>query len=198
MSAMPRTPARAAPARQAGFSLVEVLVALVVCSVGLLGLAKMESLALSSEDVSGTRTIAALQASSLAAMMHADRGYWSSTLATVSAVVTGGALTTNGLTAYSVSDPTLAYGGVPCTTSGATSCTPIQMAAYDLNNWGNGLQILLPGYIATIICTPTVTAAPVTCTITITWIENAVAANSQQQANIGALARPTYTLNVQP
>ena len=68
--------------RQAGFSLIEVMVALVVCSIGLLGLAKMESLALSSEDLSGNRTIAAIEASSLAAMMHADRGYWATSAAT--------------------------------------------------------------------------------------------------------------------
>ena len=184
-------------ATQAGFSLIEVMVALVVCSIGLLGLAKMESLSLASEDVSGMRTIAAMQASSLAAMMHADRGYWGSSSVTASAIVTGGALTTNGLTAYSVSDATLNYGGTACTTAGATSCTPSQMAAYDLYNWGVGLQVLLPGYQATITCTPAVTAAPVTCTITITWAENAVAANAQQTA-INTLASPSYTLNVEP
>jgi type IV pilus assembly protein PilV len=189
---------------QSGFSLVEVMVALVVCSIGLLGLAKMESLALASEDVSGTRTMAALQASSLAAMMHADRGYWASTSATVSAVVTGGASTTGGLTAYNVTDSNLAYGGVPCTYASPSpnNCTPIQMAAYDLYNWASGLQLLLPGYTATIVCTPTVTAAPVTCTITITWIENAVAANAQQTSisaiTTSASGSPSYTLNIEP
>jgi type IV pilus assembly protein PilV len=182
--------------RQLGFSLIEVMVALVVCSIGLLGLAKMESLALASEDVSGTRTIAAMQASSLAAMMHADRGYWSSTAVTASAVLTGGVAT------YNVTDTNLSYGGTPCTTSGSTSCTPVQMAAYDLYNWGSGLQTLLPGYTATIVCTPTVTITPVTCTVTITWVENAVAANAQQ-TNISTITTsasgaPTYTLNVEP
>jgi type IV pilus assembly protein PilV len=180
---------------QSGFSLIEVLVALVVCSVGLLGLAKMESLALASEDVSGTRTIAALQASSLAAMMHADRGYWGSSSVTASAVVTGG------LTAYNVTDTNLTYGGTACTTVGACT-TPTQMAAYDLYTWGSGLQLLLPGYQATITCTPAVTAAPVTCTITINWVENAVAANAQQTniSNIATSASgtPRYTLNVEP
>ena len=40
------------PSLQSGFSLIEVMVALVVCSIGLLGLAKMESLAIASQDVS--------------------------------------------------------------------------------------------------------------------------------------------------
>lgn len=190
--------------RYSGFSLIEVMVALVVCSIGLLGLAKMESLALASEDVSGTRTIAAMQASSLAAMMHADRAYWSSTSVTASAVLTGGSAS------YNVTDTNLAYGGTACTTAGSGSCTPLQMAAYDLYNWASGvsgttfggLQALLPGYTATIACTPTVTITPVTCTITITWVENAVAANAQQTniSNIttSTAGAPTYTLNVEP
>jgi type IV pilus assembly protein PilV len=182
--------------RESGFSLIEVMVALVVCSLGLLGLAKMESLALASEDVSGTRTIAAIQASSLAAMMHADRGYWGSTAVTASAVVTGG------LTTYNVTDATLAYASNTCTTSGSSSCTPIQLATTDLYNWASGLQTLLPGYQATITCTPAVAAGPVTCTITINWVENAVAANAQQTniSNItgSASGSPSYTLNVEP
>jgi type IV pilus assembly protein PilV len=197
MSANSSIPARAAPTRQTGFSLIEVMVALVVCSIGLLGLAKMESLALSSEDVSGTRTIAAMQASSLAAMMHADRGYWASSSATASATISGG-----GSAAIAITDSNLAAVAT-CTTAGASSCTPIQLAAYDVQNWANQLAVLLPGYQATIVCTPTVTITPVTCQITIAWVENAVAANSQQ-TNIGSLtgpgslASPTYTFNVEP
>jgi len=181
--------------RQSGFSLIEVMVALVVCSIGLLGLAKMESLALASEDVSGTRTIAAMQASSLAATMHADRGYWGGASVTASAVVTW----VSG--AVNITDTTLATAAT-CTTSGSSSCTPVQMAAYDLQNWGTALQPLLPGYTATIACLPAVATAPVTCTITINWVENAVAANAQQ-TNITAITgstsgAPSYTLNVEP
>lgn len=192
---------RFAHSTQTGFSLIEVLVALVVCSIGLLGLAKMESLALSSEDVSGARTIAAMQAASLAAMMHADRGYWGSSSATASAIVTGGTGT------YNVTDTTLTFGGNYCTTSGTGSCTPVQMAANDLYNWASGvpsgattygLQNLLPGYQATISCTPTVTNAPVTCTITISWVENAVAADSRQTSIAALAGATTYTLSVEP
>jgi type IV pilus assembly protein PilV len=177
---------------ESGFSLVEVMVALVVVSIGLLGLAKMESLALASEDVSGARTIAAMQASSLAAMMHADRGYWGSTSVTASAVVTGGAVGST----YNVTDTTLTYGASPSCT-GTSTCTPVQLAANDLYNWGTGLQGLLPGYQATITCTPAVAAAPVTCMITVSWVENAIAANAQQ-SSMSTLPGPSYTLNVEP
>ena len=175
-----------------GFSLIEVMVALVVCSIGLLGLAKMESLALASTSVAGARSVAALQASSLAAAMHANRGYWAAGTApaTVTASIAGGLIT--------ITDPTsvLSTPGTPCLTPGTTACTPSQMAAYDFQNWTSALQALLPTSLATVACT-IVTATPVTCTIQIQWSENAVALNQQQTA-INTLAAPTYVMYVQP
>lgn len=172
--------------KAAGFSLVEVLVALVVVSVGLLGLAKMESLALSSTTVAGTRSIAAIQAASLAAMMHANQDFWQSSFAYPSTTITS---TTN------------PYTGVPaCTVAGALACNPTGMANYDLLTWGNALAQVLPAYTATITCgqTPPL-PAPVTCVITINWAENAVAMVSQQTAvALANLNGPTYTMYVQP
>jgi type IV pilus assembly protein PilV len=166
--------------RAAGFSLVEVMVALVVCSIGLLGLAKLESLALASTTTASARSIAAIEASSMAASMHANPGFW--------AAGTAPATTT-------VSAASNYSGAAACLTAGASSCTPVLMASYDLQQWALALQAVLPGYYATITCTTTLNI-PVTCTIQIQWTENAVAANSQQ-TNI-ALAAPTYTLFVQP
>src|SRR5579871_1527755 len=60
----------------AGFSLIEVMVALIVLSVGLLGIARMQTLALSSTNVASKRSLAAIEAASLAASMHENRGYW--------------------------------------------------------------------------------------------------------------------------
>lgn len=174
-----------------GFSLVEVMVALVVTSVGLLGLAKMESLALSSTGVASGRSIAAIQASSLAAAMHANRGYWASAaLASTTVQVINGVVT--------ISDPVLSS-AVPnngCTVPGATACTASAMAANDVQQWGAALGALLPASLSTVTCTQVATA-PIICTITIQWAENAVALNAQQ-TQMGALQPSTYTLNVQP
>lgn len=183
-----------------GFSLIEVLVALVVVSIGLLGLAKMESLAVASADVSGNRAIAAMQAASMAAMMHADRDYWATANATATTTVSYSS------GAVQVSDTTLvvASGNASCYNTGTGACTPLSLAATDLRAWGTVLNGLLPGYLATITCTPTTLAAapptPVTCTVTITWAEAGVQMDSQQtnMTGTGALTAPTYTLNVQP
>ena len=185
MNELTRQPVR----RCRGFSLVEVMVALVVCAIGLLGLAKMGALAVSSTTVASARSLAAIQASSLAASMHANHAYWAAGLAPASTTVTviGGTTT--------ISDPGLAS-AASCLVPGAGSCTPSLMAAYDVQQWAAALQALLPGSLGTITCT-TVTATPVTCTIQIQWAENAVAANAQQ-TNINALQAPTYVLYVQP
>jgi len=150
------------------------MVALIVVSVGLLGLAKMESLALSSTSVAGSRSIAAIQASSLAAAMHANPGYWAAGAAPATTSIS---YTSAGV--LHITDPGLAAAAT-CLTQGTASCVPG----------------VLPGYLATVNCTITV-GIPVTCTIQIQWSENAVAGNSQQ-TNMAGLKPPTYTLFVQP
>jgi type IV pilus assembly protein PilV len=182
--------------RSAGFSLIEVMVALVVCAVGLLGLAKMESLAISSTSVAGARSIAAIEASSLAAAMHANPGYWAAGLAPATFTVSS----TAGVPV--ISDPGLATTPTPanCSTAGTGACVPPLMAAFDVQDWSNALYKVLPGYLARVNCYTG--GFPVTCTIQLQWVENAVAANSKQTniANIGSSASsvPTYTLFVQP
>lgn len=166
--------------RQRGFSLVEVMVALVICAVGLLGLAKMESLALSSTSVANSRSLAAIEASSIAAAMHANPGYWAAGFAPATTIVSAA----NNFSA-----------APPCMTAGAGSCIPSAMAFYDLQQWAIALNAVLPGYLATISCSTT--GFPVTCTVQIQWTENAVAVSSRQN-QIGALAVPTYVLYVQP
>jgi type IV pilus assembly protein PilV len=176
---------------QRGFSLLEVMVALVVLSVGLLGVVKLETVAYASTNIASKRSLAALEASSLAASMHVNRGYWTSpdtAAATISVTGTTVSVTTNA--------PIL--GGVVTATQDCTSvsatlpCSTVIMAAYDLQQWAKTLQPLLPNYTATINCG---TAASVSCMINMTWNENAVALNTQET---GALASPSYTLYVEP
>ncbi len=169
--------------RARGFSLMEVMVALVVSTVGLLGLAKMEALAISSTGVASSRSLAAIQASSLAAAMHADPGFWSAAgIAPASLII-------------SAANPYVAP--LPCQFNmGAGSCTPAQMAGYDLQQWSSAVNAVLPGYLATINCSNGLNS-PVTCTIQLQWAENGIAINAKQ-TQMSNLAVPTYTLFVQP
>jgi type IV pilus assembly protein PilV len=165
---------------QRGFSLIEVMVALVICAIGLLGLAKMESLALSSTSVASGRSLAAIEASSMAAAMHANRAYWGTAVAPASTFVDA--------------TPTYNYStAIACTTVGV--CNAQQMAYYDMQQWSLALKNVLPNFFATINCSTG--TPPVNCTITVQWAEAGVAINSQQ-SNMANLAVPTYTLFVEP
>jgi type IV pilus assembly protein PilV len=170
--------------RARGFSLMEVMVALVVSTIGLLGLAKMEALAMSSTGVASSRSLAAIEASSLAAAMHANPGYWQAGTAQASYTISGTA-TTN---PYAAS-PT-------CTLTGTSSCSVQAMAFNDLNQWAGAVSQVLPGYLATINCSQVV-GVPVTCTIELQWTENGVAVNAQQ-TQMGSLVPAQYILFVQP
>jgi type IV pilus assembly protein PilV len=181
----------------AGFSLVEVMVALVVVSIGLLGLAKMESLALSSTSVAGSRAIAAIEASSLAAAMHANPGYWAAGVAPAATTIYYDYTTTT--PTLTISEPSLQT-AASCLNAGSGSCAPAQMAAYDVQQWALDVKNVLPKSLTTITCNTA--GFPVTCTIQIQWTENAVAADNLQ-TNIAAISTsaasaPTYTLFVQP
>jgi type IV pilus assembly protein PilV len=172
-----------------GFSLIEVLVALVIIGVGMLGIAKIQALAYASTGTASLRSLAAIEASSLASAMRANRSYWSVTAQTVlqTIQITGAAITSS-------TDPALT--GVNNCTSGAT-CIPQNLAAYDLQNWVTSLNTLLPGDTATVSCIPNPTANyPVGCTITVSWAERNTGINAQSQGT--AMALPSYTLYVEP
>lgn len=182
----------------AGFTLVEVLVALIIIAVGMLGLAKIQALAYASTGIAGSQSLAALQASSLVSAMRANRNYWSTvaTPFTFSFTMVGSTATLG-----TVSDTALSTTSNVCTFGGATApCTPAQLAAYDLNNatngWIKGLGAVLPNPSGTISCPTPVVGAQLGCSIQITWVENTVSVNSQTQGN--ALAAPTYTVFVVP
>lgn len=176
--------------RSAGFGLIEVMVSLIVIAIGLLGIAKMEGLAYASTGIASSRSLAAIEAESLGAVMHADRAYWASGLASGSFTVSNTAIT-------NLTSTTILTTAVTCTTTTTTppQCTPAQLAAWDVQQWQAALNNLLPNYLATVSCTTPVTDA-VNCTIQISWSEVNVAINSQGQGAIGA--GPSYTLNVQP
>jgi type IV pilus assembly protein PilV len=167
-----------------GFSLLEVLVALIVLSVGLLGIAKMQALALASTAVSTRRALAALEADSLADSMHVNKGYWDATASGLTFNLSGNQVTNN-----------MPVSPAPDCTAGP--CNSPQLASYDLNAWAIQLQKLLPGDQASIACN---TNTPVECLITISWNEQAVGLNSTEASNSSgsAITNVNYVLYVEP
>lgn len=176
---------------QHGFTLVEVLVALIVMGIGLLGIAKLNALALSSTGTARMRSLAALEASSLASSMHANREYWAGSPATTTVVAAAAVSSTTDATLSS------AVTTAPsCTSGNAAPCSAAYLAAYDLANWATALNSVLPHEAATVACTST---APIACTITIQWSENTVNVNTQEVAAAStAFQTQNYVLVVEP
>src|SRR5262249_25894788 len=84
-----------------------------------------------------------------------------------------------------------------CTRGAAGSvspCTPVQMAAADLQTWAVALFALMPNSQAKISCD----SKPLTCTITIRWYENLVAFNAKNTFKNDAIQNSSYVLYVQP
>ena len=174
--------------RHSGFSLLEVMVALIVMSVGLLGIAKMQALALASTATARTRSLAALEAASLASTMRADRAYWAAVTADPNVAITG--------TAVTAADATLLATSPACD-SVPNVCPASRIAARDLQEWATDLSQQIAGETAFINCTPSKTA-PTACTINIQWKEKQIASNQQQAAAAQTPTPVTYTLYVDP
>jgi type IV pilus assembly protein PilV len=209
-----------APAR--GFTLVEVMVALIIISIGMLGIAKMQGLSLSSTAGSRTRALAAIEASSLAAAMQANRAYWSASgsLPGNIAVATGAANAASVTSTSSTMQTSLNQAAgtlcpsigtnAPslscyCVSTGAARCTtPVDLAGSDLYDWSKGLGSLLPNATATVACNNAV--LPVDCLITILWTENAMSLNAQEASaaasngtsTVATFQQVSYVLAVVP
>jgi type IV pilus assembly protein PilV len=192
--------------RARGFTLVEVMVAMVVISIGLLGIAKLQALAYASTGSASARSLVALQVAGLAAAMHADRSYWAGGYAPSPIKITGTHISDATLDGdaptASYPDMSLGYcadgnGNTPC---GTTAGDPT-LAAFDLHTYAASLNGMLGSSnpVTTITCTTNATTLTVSCTIQATWNEKAVSINSQSGANTTqATFAPTYTLYVEP
>lgn len=182
-----RIPSRA----MRGFTLLEVMVSVLVVAIGLLGLAKMQALSVGSTQLSGGRSLVALQATSLASGMHSARSFWAVySLVPASCVVTGA---TVGASCGALSSTT-----TDCAAAGA-SCTPTELAAFDLKKWATKMNDQFKTHVTTTTCSGSATT-PVACTISIAWTEKTVASVNKADASGAPAATTTqnYVLHVEP
>jgi type IV pilus assembly protein PilV len=128
---------------QHGFGLVESLVALVVVSVGMIGIAALYGQGLSASRMALYRTQAVNLVGDMADRIRANRR--------------GGA----------------SYGGVGadnnCDAGGNTDCAPAELAAHDVWEWQAQVADMLPGGAGTVVHAG---AAPPTYTIRVQWQES--------------------------
>jgi len=133
-----------------GFSLVEVMVALVVLAVGLLGIAGLYVTTLRSGGGSIYRMQAVAFASDLADRIRANR--------TANVAYAGAAANNN------------------CYGAGSVNCSPALMAANDLLVWQAQVAQVLPGGNGVVAVAGA--AVPYTYTITVSWTEQGNVAQS--------------------
>jgi type IV pilus assembly protein PilV len=131
--------------RQSGYSLLEILIAIAVTSVGLFGLAGMQATGLKNNHSAYHRSQATVLAYDMADRMRANMSSIDNYL---SSYMTLALATSNGATAG-------------CKSTGG--CSTAQMATNDLIDWNTDLTTALPG------ATGTITVTGDIYTITVNW-----------------------------
>lgn len=138
------------PAR--GFTLIEVMVALTVVSIGMLGIASLYTQSLGASRTTQYRSQAINLMSDMTDRIRGNR--------------LGG----------------VAYAGAAvdrdCDLNGGLTCNPVQMAQDDLFNWGAQVNALLPG--GTWAVARNGATLPPTFTVTVNWTEVGVGAMTEQ------------------
>ena len=171
--------------RQRGVSLIEVMMAVLIFSIGLIGLAGLVVMSTRSNHAAYLRTQVTFLASNMADRMSANpAGVWK------------GSYNSN---AYPVAAATVGCG------SGA-ACSSADLAVHDQQLWSNQLRTFLPNPVATIACGGLTTAGydPTSqlamrppyggnCIMTIKWSERA----DGDAANRGNVT-PNFVWDFQP
>lgn len=125
--------------RAAGFSLLEALITMVVLIFGLMGMAKMTAVAVSTNHSAYLRSQAVLQAHNMADRMYANNPrIYNKNAADVHADNYAG-----------ISAPADTKPSPDCY---AVSCTPAQIAAYDAWQWNTANALLLPSGEGSVVC----------------------------------------------
>lgn len=141
------------PLRQRAFTLLEVMVALLVLSIGLLGLAGLQVFGLKFGHQSYERTQTTLLIYDLADRMRANP---------------------QGVMSGDYTNPIPASAPTPsCETATLTPCSPAQLAADDLYRWSQDVKARLAGAGYSIVANPITSPLYLPFyTITVNWNEN--------------------------
>ena len=159
--------------KQKGFSLIEALVAFLILSVGMLGIASLQTMSLKSGHTAAMRTVAVVKVKEILESMRSN-----TTVIANFAAGTADMGTDNGCSQ---------------TTVAAATCTPAQMAQDELFRWKSSLIEALPNNAATtasVIITPPVPPATMNLVVvSVNW--------SERDLDTGNAANMTYSVAVQ-
>ncbi|WP_266156430.1 type IV pilus modification protein PilV [Dyella silvatica] len=161
-----------------GFSLIEVLVAVLVVSIGLLGIASTLLTATSSATSSYVRQQAVQYTYDILERMRAN--------ASVAHDPTSG-------NPYIVA--AAAAGSAPSPNCSTATCTPAQMAAFDVWQWQSGLQADVPGGLGSVAVSAGTDNTTIV-TITVTWSDQPAQTTLSRGtlSSTSTLSTPTYTV----
>ncbi len=161
------------PNRQQGFSLIEALVAFLILSVGMLGIASLQTMSLKSGHTAAMRTVAVMKVEEILESMRSNP----SALLSYSAG-TGDMGVDNGCSQTGVA---------------AATCTPAQMAVDELFRWKRSLIEALPNNASTtasVLVTPPVPPQDLSqVVVTVNW--------SERDLDTGTAANMNYSVSVQ-
>lgn len=158
------------PQRERGFTLLEVLITLLILSIGLLGLAGLQLTGLKLNDSAEQRSQATILAYDILDRMRANR-----------AVAEGG-----GYNITTATDP-----AASSCAGAARNCTPEAMKNYDLYEWRQILAERLPGGTGQISLSG---GTPPTVTIQVQWFDEK--ADREATRNRTATAATTKNLQI--
>jgi len=168
--------------RQQGFSMLEVLIAVLVFSLGMIGLAGLMIFAIQSNHVGYLRTQATFLAHNMANRMAANpAGLWG----------------TGGTSSYNITSILAPGAGITMTC--AAGCSPADLATHDIQVWSQQLNTFLPNAKGAINCSaanltyqptgPQIANRPPyggTCQMVLQWNEASAGNNAAQNPNIFA------------
>lgn len=144
--------------RQAGFTLIEALVAFLILTVGLLGIASLQTMSLKSGHTAALRTVAVVKVEEILESMRSNP----------TAVIDYAA----GVADMGIDN------GCSQTAAAAAACTPTQMAQDELFRWKNSLIEALPNNAATtasVVVTPPAPPATMNLVVvSVNWNERDV------------------------
>jgi type IV pilus assembly protein PilV len=182
---------RCAHRRQTGFSMLEVLIAVLVFSLGMIGLAGLLIFSIRSNHVAYLRTQATFLAHNMANRMGANpAGLWNGD--------------------YNISKIDDVGAAIPSCASG---CDPQSLAKHDIAAWSQQLHTFLPAAHASISCAKASGYSPSaseislrppyggTCTMKMSWNEAGAAGGANRtslQANVQQQQQHTFAWMFQP